>query len=87
MRARSSARPTRASPPAAPIVPFPSAESLDRQKGREQFPSFFVKGKPLARRVVQEKASADDEERKTPFAIMRVRSGNCTKKQREVIQE
>lgn len=47
----------------------------------------FVKGKPLVRRVVQEKASADDEERKTPFAIMRVRSGNCTEKQREVIQE
>jgi Transposase and inactivated derivatives len=36
--------------------------------------------------VVQEKASADDETIKTPFAKIRVRSADCTKKQREVIQ-
>ena len=46
----------------------------------------FCSVKPLARRVVRRKVIAGDEGIKTPFAIMRVRSGNCTKKQREVIQ-
>ena len=33
--------------------------------------------KPLARRVVQKKAIAEDEEIKTPFAIIKKRSANC----------
>ena len=47
---------------------------------------FFVYRKPLARRVVREKTYVDNEEIETPFAIIEVRSANCTKKQREVIQ-
>ena len=39
----------------------------------------FVSRKPLARRVVRKKPSGDDEERKTPFAKIGVRFGNCTK--------
>ena len=39
---------------------------------------FFVCRKPRVRRVVQK--SLSDEEIKTPFAVMRVRSANCTKK-------
>ena len=31
--------------------------------------SFIVSRKPLARRVVQKKASADDVERETPFGV------------------
>ena len=46
----------------------------------------FVYRKPLARRVVQEKTYVDNEEIETPFAIIEVRSANCTNKQREVIQ-
>ena len=48
--------------------------------------AFFVFRKPLARRVVQEKTYVDNDEIKTPFAIIGVRSANCTNKQREVIQ-
>jgi len=40
----------------------------------------FVWRKPLARRVVQKKAYADDVDKKTPFAKIEVRSGNCTTK-------
>ena len=47
----------------------------------------FVYRKPLARRVVQEKTYVDNEEIETPFAIIGVRSANCTNKQREVIQK
>ena len=47
----------------------------------------FVYRKPLARRVVQKKTYVDNEKRKTPFAILEVRSANCTSKQREVIQK
>ena len=47
---------------------------------------FIVYRKPLARRVVPKKTYVDDEI-KTPFAIIGVRSGNCTNKQREVIQK
>ena len=46
----------------------------------------FVLRKPLARRVVQKKTYVDNGEIKTPFAIIGVRSANCTNKQREVIQ-
>ena len=47
----------------------------------------FVRRKPLARRVVRKKTCVDNEEIKTPFAIIGVRSANCTNKQREVIQK
>ena len=47
----------------------------------------FVYRKPLARRVVQKKTNVDNGKRKTPFAILGVRSANCTSKQREVIQK
>ena len=40
---------------------------------------FFVVRKPLARRVVPKKTIVDNEGRKTPFAIIDARSGNCTK--------
>ena len=47
--------------------------------------SFFVSRKPLARPVVPQKASADDDDKKTPFAIL-----SCdlitAKKQKEVIR-
>ena len=43
--------------------------------------------KPLAGRVVQKKAYADDVDKKTPFAKIEVRSANCTTKQKEVIQK
>ena len=33
------------------------------------FGFIFVLRKPLARRVVQKKASADDENKKTPFVV------------------
>ena len=36
--------------------------------------------------MVQEKTYVDHEGIKTPFAIIRVRSANCTNKQREVIK-
>ena len=39
----------------------------------------FVVRKPLARRVVPKKTIVDNEGRKTPFAIIDARSGNCTK--------
>ena len=48
---------------------------------------FLVCRKPLARRVVQKKTDVDNGKRKTPFAILEVRSANCTSKQREVIQK
>lgn len=38
----------------------------------------FCNAKPLARPVVQKKATADNEDKKTPFAIIEVRSANCT---------
>ena len=38
----------------------------------------FVYRKPRVRRVVQ-KSFSDEEEIKTPFAIMEVRSANCTR--------
>jgi len=41
------------------------------------FRIFFVYRKPHARRGVQESLSGEYE-RKTPFAIMKMRSGNCT---------
>ena len=53
----------------------------------KHIPSLFVYGKPLARRVIGKKTSVDHEEIKTPFAIIGVRSANCTNKQREVIQK
>jgi hypothetical protein len=37
--------------------------------------------------VVQKKTNVDNGKRKTPFAILEVRSANCTSKQREVIQK
>ena len=40
---------------------------------------FVVVRKPLARRVVPKKTIVDNEGRKTPFAIIDARSGNCTK--------
>ena len=40
---------------------------------------FIVVRKPLARRVVPKKTIVDNEGRKTPFAIIDARSGNCTK--------
>jgi hypothetical protein len=46
----------------------------------------FCIAKPLARRAVQKKAIADDVKIKTPFAIIKVRSANCIKKQKEDIQ-
>ena len=49
--------------------------------------AFFVSRKPLARRVVPKKTNVDYDEIKTPFAIIGVRSANCTNKQREVIQK
>ncbi len=49
--------------------------------------AFFVYRKPIARRVVQKKTNVDNGKRKTSFAILGVRSGNCTSKQREVIQK
>ena len=51
-----------------------------------RLPGLFVFRKPLARRVVQKKTYVDNGEIKTPFAIIGVRSANCTNKQREVIQ-
>ena len=39
----------------------------------------FCITKPLARRVVQKKATGDHGGIKTPFAIIEVRSANCTK--------
>ena len=47
----------------------------------------FLYRKPLARRVVQKKTNVDNGKKKTPFAILGVRSGNCTSKQREVIEK
>ena len=49
--------------------------------------ALFVSRKPLARRVVPKKTYVDHGEIKTPFAIIGVRSANCTNKQREVIQK
>ena len=37
--------------------------------------------------MVQKKTNVDNGKRKTPFAILEVRSANCTSKQREVIQK
>ena len=50
-------------------------------------PPLLVSRKPLARRVVPKKTYVDHGEIKTPFAIIGVRSANCTNKQREVIQK
>ena len=36
--------------------------------------------------LMWEEANVDNEEIETPFAIIEVRSANCTNKQREVIQ-
>ena len=58
----------------------PAAPVFDR--GR-----FLVFRKPLARRVVRKKTNVDHDGIKTPFAIIGVRSANCTNKQREVIQK
>ena len=40
---------------------------------------FFLYEKPLARPVVQRKPTGENEGIKTPFAIIEVRSANCTK--------
>lgn len=45
-----------------------------------RIPLIFVWRKPLARRVVEKKAYADDVDKKTPFAKIEVRSANCTTK-------
>ena len=39
----------------------------------------FLSGKPLARRVVQWQAYADEVDKKAPFDIVEVRPENCTK--------
>ena len=42
---------------------------LHVQGGSAQAAALFVTRKPLARRVVQKKAEADDEDKKTPFVV------------------
>ena len=64
-----------------------SIETAKKENAAVFRPRFFVYRKPLARRVVQEKTYVDNEEIETPFAIIGVRSANCTNKQREVIQK
>ena len=59
---------------------------MSHQKDCNNCCSLFVHRKPLARRVVPKKTYVDHEEIKTPFAIIGVRSANCTRKQREDIQ-
>ena len=49
----------------------------ERNRGKNNFSLFLCDVKPLARRVVQKKAIAEDEEIKTPFAIIKKRSANC----------
>ena len=65
----------------------PPTGGTTEQEIFERFPALFVFRKPLARRVVQKKTYVDNGEIKTPFAIIGVRSANCTNKQREVIQK
>ena len=74
---------------AAPRFPALPGDNALRsiQKARPPGRAFFVYRKPLARRVVQKKTNVDNGKRKTPFAILGVRSANCTSKQREVIQK
>ena len=48
--------------------------------------SFFVFRKPLARLVVP-KSLSEEADKKTPFAIIRLRSANCNRKQKEDIQD
>ena len=62
-------------------VPNP-AEERPRDKGAGRAACrarLFCVVKPRVRRVVLESLS-DKEERKTPFAIMKVRCANCTRK-------
>ena len=57
-------------------------DQMNRTKKQERVWNsllFFVVRKPLARRVVPKKTIVDNEGRKTPFAIIDARSGNCTK--------
>lgn len=46
----------------------------------------FVFRKPLARLVVP-KSLSEEADKKTPFAIIRLRSANCNRKQKEDIQD
>ena len=71
----------------AGLTAYGSHEPYTRQGLLESGGCFFVFRKPLARRVVQKKTYVDNGEIKTPFAIIGVRSANCTNKQREVIQK
>ncbi len=65
-----------AAPMAVECMKFQGAAGWRSRKGQilieqEGFPSgspLFVSRKPLARRVVQKKANADDVDRETPFA-------------------
>ena len=50
-----------------------------------RFQVFFVPVKPRVRREVQ-KSLSDEADKKTPFAIIELRSANCRKKQKEDIQ-
>ncbi len=55
-----------------------SCANLDGHKNNaaDCHPRRYCIVKPLARRVVQ-KSLSEEEEIKTPFAIMKVRSANC----------
>ena len=68
-----------------PRVQIPDSPPVKSTETR-CFGAFSCIAKPLARRVVQKKAIADDVKIKTPFAIIKVRSANCIKKQKEDIQ-
>ena len=48
--------------------------------------AIFVFRKPLARLVVP-KSLSEEADKKTPFAIIRLRSANCNRKQKEDIQD
>ena len=51
----------------------------EQDKSVVEIRRFFVYQKPLAGRVVQ-KSLSEEEEIKTPFAIMKMRSANCTQR-------
>ena len=69
------------------LVCFVLSDTIHIKGGPHSWAAFVVCRKPLARRVVQKKTNVDNGKRKTPFAILEVRSANCTSKQREVIRK
>ena len=59
---------------------------MDRSD-EEVTPVFVYKENHSLGEWFQKRLMPKDVQRKTPFARIRVRSANCTKKQREVIQK